>query len=252
MLVMPIAASAKLPIRLLVLTAAGLVVTLAGCDATSGPTAAPTADSEVRQVTVAGSGEVKGTPDTLNVNASIEAIAPDVTGAMNQTSDRQQAVINALVDAGVDRNDISTSQVSLQPQFAPTTDSTTISGYRASNTIDVKIRQLDAASQALALIVSTGGNATRINSVNYSIDDDSQLIRDARSRAFNDAKDRAEQYAQLSGLTLGNVISISEVAGTPPPVPMQRDAEMAMAAPVPVEPGQQTVGFSVTVIWELT
>jgi uncharacterized protein YggE len=246
---MPIA---TLPTRLLVLAAAGLVVTLAGCDAASGlPT--PSADSDVRQVTVAGSGEVKGTPDTLNVNASIEAIAPDVTGAMNQTSDRQQAVINALVDAGVDRNDISTSQVSLQPQFSPTTDSTTISGYRASNTIDVKIRQLDAASQALALIVSTGGNATRINSVNYSIDDDSQLVRDARSRAFNDAKDRAEQYAQLSGLTLGKVISISEVAGTQPPVPMPRGgAEMAMAAPVPVEPGQQTVGFSVTVIWELT
>ena len=63
--------------------------------------------------------------------------------------------------------------MSLQPQFSPTTDSTTIVGYRASNSIDVKIRQLDAASQALALIVSTGGNATRINNVNYSIDDDS-------------------------------------------------------------------------------
>ena len=78
---MSIAGSAKLPIRLLVLAAVGLVATLAGCDATSGPTpaAAPTADPEVRQVTVVGSGEVKGTPDTLNVNASIEAIAPDVT-----------------------------------------------------------------------------------------------------------------------------------------------------------------------------
>jgi uncharacterized protein len=249
--VMPIAARAKPPTRLLVLAALGLAAALAGCDASSGPTG-PTANSEVRQVTVVGAGEVKGTPDTLNVNASIEFIAPDVTGAMNQTSERQQAVIQALVDAGVDRNDISTSQVSLQPQFAPTTDSTAISGYRASNSIDVKLRQLDAASQALALIVSTGGNATRVNSVNYSIDDDSQLVRDARSRAFNDAKDRAQQYAQLSELDLGNVISISEVAGTQPPVPLQSPrADMAMAAPVPLEPGQQTVGFSVTVVWEL-
>lgn len=249
---MPIAARAKLPTRLVVLAAAGLVATLSGCDASSGPTAAPTTEAEVRQVTVVGSGEVKGTPDTLNINASIEFTAPDVTGAMNQVSDRQLGVINALVDAGVDRDDISTTQVSLQPQFSPTTDSTTIVGYRASNSIDVKIRQLDAASQALALIVSTGGNATRINNVNYSIDDDSQLVRDARSRAFNDAKERAAQYAQLSGLSLGSVISISEVAGTAPPVPLQRGAEMAMAAPVPVEPGQQTVGFSVTVVWELT
>jgi uncharacterized protein len=238
-----------MPTRFLVLAAAGLTAAgLSACDATSGPVLNP--DDDVREVTVAGAGEVQGTPDTLNVNASIEFVAPDVTGAMNQTSDRQQAVINALVDAGVDRKDISTSQVSLQPQFAGG-DSTAIVGYRASNSIDVKIRQLDAASRALALIVSTGGDATRINSVNYSIEDDSELVRDARSRAFEDARDRAEQYAQLSGLNLGKVISISESTGPPPPTPLPgpRGAEMAA---VPLEPGQQTVGFSVTVVWELT
>lgn len=247
---MPIPARAKTPTHLLVLAAAGVTLALSGCDAASGP--APAADSDLRQVTVLGSGEVQGAPDTLNVNASIEFIAPDVTGAMNQTSDRQQAVINALVDAGVDRKDISTSEVSLQPQFSGAPDSPqAIVGYRASNSIDIKIRQLDAASQALALIVSSGGNATRINSVNYSIDDDSQLVRDARSRAYNDAKERAEQYAQLSGMGLGKVVSISEAQGpTPPtPLPSTRGAEMAA---VPLEPGQQTVGFTVTVVWELT
>jgi uncharacterized protein len=240
-----------MPNRFLLLAAAALAaVGLSACDAVSGPTPAP--DAELRQVTVVGSGEVQGAPDTLNVNASIEFVAPDVTGAMNQTSDRQGAVIQALVDAGVERKDISTSQVSLQPQFTGGGDNPqAIVGYRASNSIDVKIRQLDTASQALALIVSTGGDATRINSVNYSIEDDSELIRDARSRAFEDAKGRAEQYAQLSGMALGTVMSISESPGgqPPPPVPMPRGAEMAMS--VPVEPGQQTVGFSVTVIWEL-
>jgi uncharacterized protein YggE len=151
------------------------------------------------------------------------------------------------VDSGVDRTDISTTEVSLQPQFGP--DNPRIIGYRASNSIDVKIRQLDTASQTLALIVSTGGDATRINSVNYSIEDDSQLVRDARAHAFEDAKARAQQYAELSGLTLGKVISISEEAGTkPPPTPMPR----AMEAAVPLEPGQQTVAFNVTVVWELS
>ena len=162
---------------------------------------------------------MQGTPDTLTVNASIEFVAPDVTGAMNQTSDRQRAVIDALVGSGIDRKDISTTQVSLQPQFAGG-DSTAIIGYRASNSIDVKIRKLDTASQTLALIVSTGGDATRINSVNYSIEDDSQLVKDARARAFNDAKDRAQQYAQLSGLDLGKVISITESGGSTPPTPV--------------------------------
>jgi uncharacterized protein len=244
---MPIAARAKLSTRLLVLAAGLAAVTLSGCDSSSGPASGPNA--ETRQVTVVGAGQVQGTPDTLTVNASIEFIAPDATGAMNQTSERQTAVINALVDAGIDRKDISTSQVSLQPQFAGG-DSTAIIGYRASNSIDVKIRKLDAASEALGLIVSTGGDATRINSVNLSFEDDSQLVKDARSRAFNDAKDRAEQYAQLSGLGIGKVLSISEAAGSMPPTPMpySRGAEMAA---VPVEPGQQTVGFSVTVVWEL-
>ena len=248
---MPIAARAKLPTRLIVLCAAGLVIAgLAGCDATSSSGPSITPDADTRQVTVVGSGEVQGTPDTLNANVSIEFTAPDVTSAMNQTSDRQQAVINALVNSGVDRRDISTTNVSLQPQFGGG-DNSTIIGYRASNSIAVKIRKLDAASQALALIVSTGGDATRINSVNYSIEDDSQLVKDARTRAFDDAKDRAGQYAQLSGMTLGKVISISESAGTtpvPPPTPMPRAAMEA----VPLEPGQQSVGFSVTVIWELT
>jgi uncharacterized protein YggE len=173
---------------------------------------------------------------------------------MNQTSDRQKAVIDAVVDTGVDRKDISTTQVSLQPQFGGP-DSSAIVGYRASNSIEVKIRKLDTASQTLTSIVSTGGDATRINSVNYSIDDDSQLVKDARGRAFNDAKDRAQQYAQLSGLHLGKVVSITESGGatppTPTPMPSSRGGATEMAA-VPLEPGQQTVGFSVTVIWELT
>ena len=201
-----------------------------------------------RQVTVVGSGQVQGTPDTLTANVSIEFTAPDVTAAMNQTSELQQAVINALVTAGVGRKDIRTTQVRLQPKYGP--ESSAIVGYRASNSIDVKVRNLDSASNTLALIVSTGGDATRINSVNYSIDDDSQLVKDARARAFQDAKDRAQQYAQLSGLKLGKVISISESAGATPPTPIP--LTRAASAPVPLEPGQQTVSFSVTVVWELT
>ena len=238
-----------MPTRFLVLAAAGLAAAgLSACDSSSGPSVEPSA--QTRQVTVVGAGKVQGTPDTLTANVSIEFIAPDVTSAMNQTSERQQAVINALVGSGVDRKDISTTQVSLQPQYGGADNPATIVGYRASNSIDVKIRQAATASQALALIVSTGGDATRINSVNYSIGDDSQLVKDARARAFEDARDRAEQYAALSGLTLGNVISISEQPPTTPPTPLPMP-RAAMEA-VPLEPGQQTVGFSVTVVWELT
>lgn len=225
--------------------ATGLVAaaaTLSACDSGAGPVG-----QNPRQVTVVGSGQVQGVPDTLTADVGIEFSAPDVTTAMNGTNERQQSVIKALSGAGVDRKDISTTEVSLQPEYLGTEG--TISGYRASNSIRVKIHPADSASRVLAVIVDAGGDATRINSVGYSIADDSQLVKDARARAFEDAKARAQQYAQLSGLKLGRVISISEpgAAPTAPPAPPRG----AMPANVPLEPGQQTVNFSVTAVWEL-
>ncbi|WP_328361798.1 SIMPL domain-containing protein [Mycobacterium sp. NBC_00419] len=230
----------------LVAAAGVTAAVLSGCDAAG---SAPAGGSP-RQVTVVGSGEVKGVPDTLTADVTIEASAPDVTTAMNQTNDRQKAVLNALNASGVDAKDISTTQVSLAPQYS---DNSVISGYRASNSIQIKIRKLDTASQVLANVVSAGGDATRINSVSYSIEDDSKLVNDARARAFNNAKERAQQYADLSGLSLGTIISISEAPGSPaPPQPMPAPMPRgAMASEVPLQPGEQTVGFAVTAVWEL-
>jgi uncharacterized protein len=226
--------------------ACSAIVAMSACDKHN--TAQPGANP--RQVTVVGTGQVQGVPDTLTADVGIEFTAPDVTSAMNQTNDRQQAVINALTGAGLDRKDISTTEVTLSPEYNNPEPSRTaaITAYRATNAIAVRIHPADTASRLLALIVGTGGDATRIKSVRYSIADDSQLVKDARSRAFNDAKSRAEQYAQLSALRLGRVLSISEAPGnTPPPV----GAPRAMPSMVPLEPGQQTVSFSVTAVWEL-
>jgi uncharacterized protein len=235
--------------RSIALAAAGLAVAALSACVKHNP-APPGANP--RQVTVIGSGQVQGVPDTLTADVGIEFTAPDVTAAMNQTNDRQQAVINALVGAGLDRKDISTTAVTLEPQYGNPgpTGNATITGYRATNAIQVKVHPTDAASRMLALIVSTGGDATRITSVSYSIADDSQLVKDARARAFNDAKARADQYAQLSGLRLGRVLSISEAPG-PAPTGGGPPAPPRAMATVPLEPGQQTVSFSVTAVWEL-
>lgn len=216
------------------------VAALSGCDSHPSTTGA-----NPRRVTVVGSGQVQGVPDTLTADVGIEFTAPEATTAINFTNQRQQSVIDALTGAGVDRKNISTTEVSLQPVYGNGGNST-VTGYRASNSIRIKIHPPEAASQVLTTIVTTGGAATRINSVNYSIADDSQLVKDARARAFNDAKDRADQYAQLSGLKLGKVLSISEASGGAPVT----GAPKAMPAAVPLEPGQQTVSFSVTAVWE--
>src|ERR1700679_2335308 len=96
------------------LVGAGLIAaTLSACDSHN---AAPPG-ANPRQVTVVGSGQVQGVPDTLSADVSIELTARDVTTAMNQTSDGQQPVISALVGAGLDRKNISTTQVTLEPQY---------------------------------------------------------------------------------------------------------------------------------------
>ncbi len=194
---------------------------------------------------------MQGTPDTVTVNASIEFIAPDATAAMNQTNERMSAVIDAVAAQGIDRKDVSTTQVSLQPQFGGP-DNNVIVGYQSTNSIAVKVRKIDSASPTITAIQTTGGNATRINSVSFSIEDDSQLVKDARTRAFDDAKDRAAAVRAVVRISsLGKVISITEAGATvPPPQPMPRYDAMSEAA-VPMQPGQQTVGFSVTVVFEL-
>ncbi|MGV0851253.1 SIMPL domain-containing protein [Mycolicibacterium phlei] len=249
---MPFAARTKTPTRLLAAAALGLIAVLSGCDVASSPApgAGNAGESQARQVTVVGRGEVQGTPDTLTINAGMEVNGPDAAAALNQTSQLQRAVIGSLEEAGVERRDINTSQVTVQPQYGPGSN---ITGYRASNTIDVKVRDLNNSAAAFRAIAETGGNATRINNITLAIEDDSQLVREARARAFNDAKSRAEQYALLAEMDLGQVVSISEVPTSSPPTPFPspRGGAAAEMAAVPIEPGQQTVGFEVTVVFEL-
>ena len=214
---------------------------LSGCDS------APPVQTNARQVTVVGSGEVQGTPDTVTADVGIEVVAPDVAQAMSRTSERQKAVIDALTAEGIDPADIRTTAVDVGPQYG---ENSVVTGYRAGNSINVTIRALDTAPRALSSIITAGGDATRLNAVNFTIDDDSKLVTEARARAFEDAKARAGQYAQLSGMSLGRVISISEAPGNGPPPPAP--APKAMAADVPLQPGQQTVSFSVTAVWELS
>ncbi|MFZ1176340.1 MAG: SIMPL domain-containing protein, partial [Mycobacterium sp.] len=100
--------------KLIASAAAGLVIaTASACDSHN-----PAPGANPRQVTVFGSGQVQGVPDTLTADVGIEFTAPDVTAAMNQTNDRQQAVINALIASGIDRKNIRTTDVTLQPQYS--------------------------------------------------------------------------------------------------------------------------------------
>ena len=229
------------------MTSASVVAVLVGCGE-SEPADNP------REVTVVGNGEVRGAPDVLNAQVGVQVTAADVSGALNAANERAKAVIDAVKGAGVPAEDVQTSQVNVEPEYAtPGRDGgpRTVTGYRAGNFVRITVRELSKASQVIDTAVRAGGDAARLNGVNFALDDDSKLLADARERAFNDAKARAEQYARLSGLGLKNVLTISEAGpGSNEPLAKNQRDSAPMAA-VPLEPGQETVRFTVTVKWEL-
>ncbi|WP_235581620.1 SIMPL domain-containing protein [Rhodococcus sp. Leaf278] len=230
--------------------ASALVLTVALTAGCSSP-AASSADGPPG-VNVNGVGEVQGAPDTLTTQIGVQATAEDVTAAIEQANSAVTEVTDAVLAAGVAREDIQTQQVSIDPQYSGALPggNSEISGYQATNTLQVTVRDLSRASAVLGDATSAGGNATRISGVSFKIDDDSELISDARSRAFADARERAEQYASLAGGELGDVLSITEsITGQEQPASFRDSASFDTA--VPIEPGQQTVSVSVSVKWAL-
>jgi uncharacterized protein YggE len=235
-------------------TLAAAIVLTAALTTACGNSNPPTGSGDgPPSISVSGLGEVQGTPDTLTAQIGVEAVASDVTAAIDQANTAVSSVTDAIVAAGVDRSDVQTQQVSINPQYSGgfSGGSSDISGYQATNSLRVTVRDLSKASTVLGDATAAGGNATRISGVSFRIDDNSTLIADARSRAFADARERAEQYASLSGGQLGDPLTISEnISGQDQPMPLT-DRSSAASTAVPIEPGQQTVGVTVAVVWAL-
>lgn len=220
---------------------AALTVSLTACGSSEGTT---------KEVTVVGTGEVRGAPDILTAGIGVEVVAPDVSGAVSQSNEKARAMIDAMVAAGVATEDVQTSDLSIQPQYNGNPyDGGSVTGYRATNSVRIIVRDLDTASGVLDAGIAAGGNAARLNTVAFDIDDDSVLLADARARAFADAKTRAEQYADLSGTSLSNVVTITEAPGTTGG-PTMRAPDASMSDMV-IAPGTQQVSFEVTVTWAL-
>ncbi|WP_433660087.1 SIMPL domain-containing protein [Nocardia sp. CA-128927] len=212
-----------------------------------------TSDSDPeREVTVVGSGQVRGAPDILNADIGVEVTADNVSAAITRANDRAKTMTDAIVGAGATKEDIRTTDVSIQPQYAGGTDGgNAVIGYRASNSVRVVVRNLSKASAVLDSAIKAGGNETRLRSVSFAIDDNSQLLADARARAFADAKARAEQYAVLAGVKLTKVITITEANSSGGDDNSKLSARDAAPQSVPLEPGTQTVTFTVKVTWGL-
>ena len=200
-------------------------------------------------ISVQGSGKIAGTPDTLTISFGVSVTEDSVTAAVATAADSADAVIAALTSAGVAEDDIQTSNYSIYPQYNYRNDTQELVGYQVNNTVTAKVRDLDAAGAIIDDVAAAGGDTVIVSGVSFSIEDNEELVEAARSAAWEDANTKAEQLAELSGVTLGSPISIVETFSSPPvPIAFEQAALSAVADTVtPISPGTQQVAVSLTV-----
>jgi uncharacterized protein YggE len=201
-------------------------------------------------ISVTGEANVSVAPDQARIDGGVTTEAKTAREASDANNAAMGKVLLALKGAGIDEKDYQTSRLSLQPQYPPNPNRTgpaVISGYRASNRVTIKLR--DVAKVANIIDVLVGAGANEIGGINFVVTQASKLLDDAREQAIADARRKAQIYAKAAGVTLGEPISISEEGA---PTPMFRSkAASGMAASAPVAPGEETLSVSVTVSWAI-
>ncbi len=231
---------------------------------------------------VSGEGEVLVTPDIAILNLGVTAQASTVADAQSQAVVAMNKVMSALTSNGVDQKDIQTQYFSIQqvtnpippiptptPYLPPETSNGSssgasiampieppgqpITGYEVTNMVTVKIRAIDNTGAIIDAAVAAGGDLLTIDGVTFSVDQPDQYYAQARELAMNDAKAKADQLAELAGVTLGTATYISESSSTPILYPPQAFStqDITSSATTPINPGQTDIVVDVQVAYAI-
>ncbi len=206
-------------------------------------------------ISVNGHGSVVVVPDIAVLALGVEVTAPMVAAARAGAA-RAMKVVNSSLDAnGIRSDDVKTLLFDIQPRYQHRRDEQPeITGYTVSNRISVKVRDLDSVSKVLDDATEAAGDAVRINGISFAVDEPEQYESAARKLAVEHARKRAEELAELAGVGLGGVLSISE-SGASIPIP-ERGYERAMlmsadAPRTPISPGETEISLSVSVVYRI-
>lgn len=211
---------------------------------------APTSTSD--GITVVGVGTVSGTPDTLRMSLRVVVVRPDVDRALRDANVVLGRIRSALSANGVKAEDLRTTALNVGPSYGG--KPSRLIGYQVVQGLAVQLRNLDTAGKTIGDAIGAGTTYLRFDGVSFALTDDSPLKKTARDKAFAQARDKAEQYASLSGRRLVAVESISEDV-----TPQYGDygsfaygsAASASAPSVGLDPGTQQVDVRVVVRWSL-
>lgn len=209
------------------------------------------AHSTAETITVVGQGSVSIKPDVAHVSIGVETSAGTVSEAVGDNEEKMESILGALSALGIEDKDIQTMHYSIQldryPEPVPVAESA--AGvqpvYRVSNMVNVTVRDLDAVGDVLDAVVEAGAN--NIWGVSFGVDDPKESEGEARAEAIADALSRAGALAELTEVTLGPVMSVSEVLGVgsvSAPI-----VEKALSASGSISPGEVEVTYQVQVTY---
>lgn len=211
------------------------------------------AKEQPRIITITGEGKAMAAPDIAYISTGVVTDGKTAAEALAANTKAMESVFAGLKDAGIAEKDMQTSQFSVYPVYEqqdpqnrePQTPK--IGGYRVQNQLTVTVRDLAALGGILDKVVSLGSN--QMNGISFSIDKPEPLLDEARKDAVKDALRKAKLYAGAAGVSLGEIMSISENGtGMPQPYYAKDMMMRAEAASVPVAAGEQTLSASVTLV----
>ena len=200
-------------------------------------------------ISVTGEASVSVPPDQAQIDGGVTTDARTAREASDANNAAMGKVLLALKGAGIDEKDYQTARLSLQPQYSPNrSGASPVVGYRASNRVTVKVRDVTKVANMIDVLVGAGAND--IGGINFMVSQASTLLDEARAKAIADARRKAGIYAKAAGVTLGEPLSISE-EGAAPPVFRSKMVAGGMAATAPVAQGEETLSISVSVSWAI-
>jgi uncharacterized protein YggE len=239
------------PVSVLLLAAVGMLA-LSACAAPLANAADGIPPDSAHTISVTGSGIAYSAPDMATAQVGVQTRDTDPAAAVSANTAKMTAIIDALKAQGIEEKDIQTTNfsVSAQQEYDPQGQPTGVITFVVDNMVTITVRDISKVGPVLAAVVDAGANT--IYGVSFSAADKTGLEAQARDKAMADARARADQLAQLAGVSIDTVLSISESINSGPiPYPyMAYEArDMAASAPVPVQGGQIQVGIQVQVTY---
>ena len=214
------------------------------------PIAAP---SDGTLLSVSAEASAKRVPDVATISTGVVTQAADANAAMRANAVQMDKVMAAIRAAGIGERDVQTSGINLNPQYKYVENAPpSIVGYQASNTVNVKVRDLSKLGKVLDAFVEQGAN--QVNGPSFEVDKPDEAYDEARVAALKKAQARAQTYADALGLKVRRIVSISEGgASFPRPMPMMRAmaADAGFAKETSVSPGETTLSVNIDVVFEL-